>query len=213
MNSGFSACCKGTGGFIRAAALGLALVGAALLAPQVRAQSSVVPSISWIKSLSRELGQPLLSTAIDLSNRNRIVLQSLTPESATFLFGSKEPGESFESLRKRASLSIVLSACSGNTSLDGPIASVAVWEQLDERESKLSGKVLKEVLELVNDPPGISTPSNLRAPRLPGLVGPVFEYARGTQIIVVGLLNETSASNDRLMLNWAASDPSVCRKP
>jgi hypothetical protein len=186
--------------------------GAWLSAPlPVAAQSPVVPSISWIKSLGKSLGQPLLPTAIDLSNRNRIVLQSLTPEAATFLFGSKEPGEAIESLRKRASLSVILSTCSGNTALEGPIAAVSVWEQLDDRESKAAGKVLKEVLELVNDPPGIATPSNLRAPRLPNLVGPVFEYVRGTQTTVVGLLNDTS--NDRLMLNWAASDASVCRNP
>jgi hypothetical protein len=193
--------------------LGVSLAFVPVVSLQAQTQSSVVPSISWIKSLSKELGQPLLATAIDLSNRNRIVLQSLTAESATFLFGSKEPGESLESLRKRASLSVILSTCSGNTAIDGPIAAVAVWEQLDERESKLAGKVLKEVLELVNDPPGISAPTNVRPPRLPGLVGPVFEYARGTQTIVVALLNDTSTSNDRLMLNWAASDPSVCRKP
>lgn len=179
--------------------------------PQAAAQSAAVPSISWIKSLGKSLGKPLLPTALDISNRNRIVLQSLTPESATFLFGSKEPGESIESLRKRASLSIILATCSGNTALDGPIASVSVWEQLDDRESKLSARILEEVLELVNDPPAIATPTQLRAPRLPNLNGPVFEYVRGTQTIVVGLLNDTG--NDRLTLNWAVSDASVCRNP
>jgi len=182
-----------------------------LTAMPVAAQTASVPSISWIKTLGKKLGQPLLPTALDLSNRNRIVLQSLTAESATFLFGSKEPGESIESLRKRASLSVILTTCSGNVALDGPIAGVSVWEQLNERESKIAGKVLKEVLEQVNDPPAIATPTTLRAPRLANLSGPVFEYVRGTQTIVVGLLNDSS--NDQLMLNWATTDPSVCRNP
>jgi hypothetical protein len=190
---------------------GLIAAGLLCTAPHTSAQSSAVPSISWIKSLGKSLGQPLLPTALEVSNLNRIVLQSLTPESATFLFGSKEPGESLESLRKRASLSVILATCSGNTALDGPIASVSVWEQLDERESKMSARILREVLELVNDPPSISTPTQVRAPRLPNLTGPVFEYVRGTQTIVVGLLNDTG--NDRLMINWAASDSSVCRNP
>lgn len=188
------------------------LAAACLLATMpAAAQTASVPSISWIKTLGKKLGQPLLPTALELSNRNRIVLQSLTAESATFLFGSKEPGESIESLRKRASLSVILTTCSGNVALDGPIAGVSVWEQLNERESKIAGKVLKEVLEQVNDPPAIATPTVLRGPRLANLSGPVFEYVRGTQTTVVGLLNDSS--NDQLMLNWATTDPSVCRNP
>ena len=175
------------------------------------AQSGSVPSISWIKNLSQELGKPLLSTAIDISNENRIVLQSLTAQSAIFLFGSKEPGEIIEALRKRAALSVILSTCSGNKDLEAPIASVSVWEELDERERRQTGKILKEVLELINDPLAISTPTTLRAPRIPNLVGPVFEYVRGDRTTVVGLLHDTG--NDRLMLNWAISDASVCRKP
>ena len=61
------------------------------------------------------------------------------------------------------------------------------------------------------EPLAISTPTTLRAPRIPNLVGPVFEYVRGDRTTVVGLLNDTG--NDRLMLNWAISDASVCRKP
>ena len=179
--------------------------------PIAAAQSGSVPSISWIRTLGKTLGQPLLPAALELSNRNRIVLQSLTAESATFLFGSKEPGESIESLRKRASLSVILSSCSGNTSLDGPIAAVSVWEQLSDKESKSAGEILAEVLELVNEPEAISTPTTLRASRLPNLSGPVFEYVRGTKTMVVGLLND--AVNGNLMLNWAASDRSVCRNP
>jgi hypothetical protein len=88
---------------------------------------------------------------------------------------------------------------------------VSVWEELDERERRQTGRILKEVLELINDPLAISTPTTLRAPRIPNLVGPVFEYVRGDRTTVVGLLNDTG--NDRLMLNWAISDASVCRKP
>jgi hypothetical protein len=177
------------------------------------------------------LGKPLLDAVNQFNNEQRLILEKLAPQGASFFLfpNEKVPGEPFDSLRQRTYLSLAMTTCAGSKDLDAKISSVSVWEGLyddpvskdtgddgsDKREDRLYIAFhLQRLLELMNPSSVISTPSSLRAPRVSQLKGIVFEYVRGDLTETLSLVNDLSEASMKFSprFNWQTSNSSFCPK-
>lgn len=165
-----------------------------------------------IPRLREMIGKPLLAQAIEFNNTSPMVLEALTPDGARFFYGgnSKTPGQTADDLRLNKAFSLAMTPCQGAHDLGAKIASAIIWQTLGENQnSNNSAHIalgLEQLLALMNNPPGVVTPSTLRAPRAITLRGPVFEYVRGDTTEVLTFVNEGVA----LRISWSISNSAVC---
>jgi hypothetical protein len=179
---------------------------------QQRPQQWSAPIVSWIASAESYLGKPLHATAINENNRNRFILHLLSLNEARFAFGAQrgEPGETFDVLRRRASISWQLSTCEGRTGGDAGIFRVIIYQKIsDELEPKMP-TILKDMLERANTPLALTSPTALRASGLANSNGLAFEYTKDARVAIVGLFNDNGDDGQGYLV-WLIADTSVCR--
>jgi len=167
------------------------------------------------------IGRPLLEAVIGLNNGQNLVLETLTPQGATFFWtGDKIPGETFDSLKARTLLSVSITTCNGAKDLEATISGVSIWQALIERgdgginQQAYVATHLQRLLELMNSPPSITTPNALRPPRAASVKGIVFEYVKGDTTEQLSLLNDPGEKIPEFTLraNWQIVSSAHCPK-
>ena len=167
------------------------------------------------------VGRPLLGAVMGLNNGQNLVLETLTPQGATFFWGgNKMPGESFDSLKTRTLLSVSITTCSGAKDLEAIISGVSIWQALIERgdgginQQAYVATHLQRLLELMSSPPSITTPNALRPPRAASVKGIVFEYVKGDTMEQLSLLNDPGEKilEFTLRANWQIVSTEHCPK-
>ena len=196
-----------------------------LLAPLSQAVSQVktpvFPIYTIVPDMRPLIGKSLLDTAVKINNERPFILETLNPQGATFFLGGKKaPGEVADALRHRTTLSVVFTTCSGSQGLEGKISAISVWERIDEDgdgdvRMKNVATGMQQMLEIVNTPPTVVTPSTLRSPKASQLQGLVYEYTRGDTTETVSLTDElgsTGALDPQLRVSWSITNTSICPK-
>jgi hypothetical protein len=156
------------------------------------------------------LGKPLLDSVVTLNNEQPIILETISTLGASFFYNpnKKVMNETFDALRQRTQLAITITTCSGSKDWTAKISSVAVWETLDADSRAHAGTAVQRIIEEMGPGNVVSTPSNLRAPRVASLNGVVFEYVKGDTTESLSFLTE----GGELRLNWSAANTSFCPK-
>lgn len=156
---------------------------------------------SIIPELRSQVGKSLLDVVVPFNNERNLILERLTPQGASFFAGdNKAVGESFDQLRKRSYFALSITTCSGSKSLDAKISSIIAWELVaDSGGSGMNDRAyialhLQHLLELMNSPASISTPSSMRSPRAAPLRGLVFEYVKGDTTETLSVLDDMEDS-------------------
>ena len=176
-----------------------------------------------IPELRSQIGKPLIDTVVQLNNDKEWVLEKVTPQGAFFFHGadSKSPAENFDTLRRRSQFAVSFTTCTGSKSLDSKIANIIAWQVVSDAETishtndrALIAAHLQRLLESVNAPAVVVTPSTMRAPKADQLRGVVFEFVKGDTTENVSVLDDISERSLRSMLrfSWQIVNNSYCPK-
>lgn len=182
------------------------------MAPAIAYSQDVFEAPQVIPSLRADIGKPLLDVSLGLINQTQFNPEKITPQGASFFFSTnaKEVGQNVDELRGSHYFVIAMTTCPNATSLDAKIDGITIWEDVrTENERQLIAVGVQQMLELMNDPPAVQTPSVMRAPQPTGLHGVVFSYTKGDTREQFSLLNEDNASQP-LKIQWSVSNNAIC---
>ena len=160
-----------------------------------------------------DIGKPLLETSLNIINNGTLVVEKINPQGASFFAGGlKTALQSVDELRTAHPFIIAMTTCPNASSLEARIETISVWEDIgDDSERGAIASAMQQMLEAMNNPPAVQTPSVMRAPQTKGLRGVIFEYNRGDTKEQFSLLNESSAPAGRgLKLQWSINNEAVC---
>ncbi len=160
-----------------------------------------------------DIGKSLLEVSLKIINNGTLVVEKISPQGASFFAGgSKAAMQSVDELRAAHPFIIAMTTCPNASSLEAKIETIAVWEDIgDDGERGAIASAMQQMLEAMNNPPAVQTPSVMRAPQTKGFRGVIFEYNKGDTKEQFSFLNESVTPASRgLKLQWSINNEAVC---